>query len=126
MKIKKAKLNFDYIKIYHRTFCPRILVADGAAEETNGFKDAYLNIESRVMCWIHMLCNVDKRLKSVNAAYRNSLRSGILSIQLSRNSDIFNKAIQLYDQKHRELEDALVNAFLQYFFKEWVEILPGW
>ena len=60
-----------------------------------------------------MLRNVDKRPKSVNAAHRNSLRSGILSIQLSRNSDIFNKAIQLYDQKNRELEEASVNAFLQ-------------
>ena len=74
----------------HWTFCPRILDADVATEETNGFKDVYINNESRVMCWIHMLLNVDKCLKSFNAAHRNSLGSGILSIQLSGNSDIFN------------------------------------
>ena len=42
------------------------------------------NIESRVMCWSHMIRNVDNRLATVNAIHLTNLRSDIYILQLVR------------------------------------------
>ena len=96
------------------TFNPSILVADGAAEKRNGLKDAYFQIESRVMCSIHMLRNVDKRLKSVNESQRESLRLDILIIQLARDKSFKEDDLQ-YNRlplgKFLERCDNIVNKW---------------
>ena len=115
-----------FYQIYSRDFHPSILVADGATEETYGFQLAYCTetdgikreLEGRIMCWVHLLRNVDKRLKSVNQRHRANLKSDIYTLQIARNREIFNKAVDLHNQKYNSVGDETVNNFLNYLNNE--------
>ena len=112
-------------QIYNADFKPTCLVADGATAITNGFIAAFGAIEKRVSCWYHMISLVDDNLKHVKE-FAVLLRRDIEQLQLCSSPRIFDKAVALFFKKWRSKKNKEVDTFLDYFYKQHIQHLPGW
>ena len=70
-KQETADFFFNAIKtniktIYNKDYEPKILLADAAGAITNGFKKTFGDPQKRIVCWAHVIRNVDKYLKPIN------------------------------------------------------------
>ena len=89
--MKIQKLNFFKI------FKPSLLVEDAAESISNGFKEIFGELRKRRMCWSHLGRKCDDRLARISdKEIRASMRTYIYSLQLARNSQIFDKASKLF------------------------------
>ena len=105
---------------------PSILVADASSAITNGFEQAFGPFPCRVVCWAHVIRNVDKKLMLVSdRKMQASIRADICSIQLATNEERFDLAMQLFFQKWRR-QGTLTAEFLDYFNAQWVTNNKGW
>ncbi|RNA13007.1 hypothetical protein BpHYR1_030270, partial [Brachionus plicatilis] len=93
---------------------------------TNGHELAFGKPSKRIMCWAHVLRNVNKHLVSIPSETRNAIISDIMVIQLSINEDIFRAAIRLFCDKWLLKNDSLVENFIKYFKEQWFTKQPGW
>ena len=113
-KTVQTVCNFDYR--------PTILIADGSAAITNGFKETFENLSHRVMCYAYVIRNIDKNMKLItNQLSRSKIKKDIDNMPLSANPDIFKESIRLFNIKWSE-----ESVFLEYFRIEWVDQLDGW
>lgn len=79
-----------------KKFNPKILLADAAPAITNGFKSVF-NLEKRIICWAHVIRNLDIYLKPVKThERRQSLREDIARLQWCTSSVQFEKALELF------------------------------
>ncbi|RNA42218.1 hypothetical protein BpHYR1_036256, partial [Brachionus plicatilis] len=107
-------------------FLPTILIADGSDAITNGYELAFGKPSERIMCWAHVLRNVNEHLVSIPSETRNAIKSDIMVIQLSINEDIFKAAIRLFCDKWLLQNDSLVENFIKHFKEQWFTKQPGW
>jgi hypothetical protein len=109
-------------KLFNVVYNPNILIADGAGAITNGFQNVFRpEYFIRIMCWIHMLRNVEKQLNSVGLKeYKEQIISGIKIIQKSFSKEHFNYSIHLFTTKWQSKHISEINSFLHYFDKEWI------
>ena len=103
-----------------------MLVADATESISNGFKEAIGELINRIMCWPHMgrKCN-DRLARISDKEIRANMRTDIYSLQLARNSQIFDKASKLFLLKWKN-SNAQVDEFLTYFQGQWLGGLNGW
>ena len=102
------------------------LIADSSGAITNGFKTTFDFLDFRIMCWAHMIRNVDKHLKLITIIkLRPLVRNDIVSIQQSLNEQIFNSAVALFFEKWSAHGES-VAEFLNYLKQEWIERNNGW
>jgi hypothetical protein len=123
IKESAAKINdFEYK--------PNILIADGAEAISNGFNDAFPSFEKRVMCFAHVIRNIDSQLNRfitpTQKKVKYHLRKEILLLQLCESEPIFDKACELFLNKWRRINSVLINNFLAYFEDQWLRGLKGW
>jgi hypothetical protein len=109
-------------KLFNAVYNPNILIADGAGAITNGFQNVFRpEFFIRIMCWIHMLRNVEKQLNSVGLKeYKEQIISDIKIIQKSFSKEHFNYSIHLFTTKWQSKNISEINSFLHYFDKEWI------
>lgn len=70
-------------EIFNVEYSPSTLVADAAPSITNGFNQAFF-CRNRVICWAHVIRNVDKRLKHIKDAINEEMiRRDIVNIQIT-------------------------------------------
>ena len=115
--VKKASADICNIN-----YEPTKLIADGSPAITNGFTSVFQHLSHRIMCWAHLIRNVDKHLNLISThKARAEIRVDIERIQLSLNQEIFERAIELFNEKW-----ASEQEFLKYFNEQWVERNNGW
>ena len=61
-------------------FHPTCLLADGAEAITNGFESVFGPAEKRIMCWAHVVRNVDKNMVGIPAHDKKRLDNFIFNI----------------------------------------------
>ena len=106
-------------KFFKVIYDPNILVADGASVITNGFKNVFRGSNFiRVMCWVHMLRNVEKRLNGDLSIHKDAILSANNILQKSISTMHFNYASGLFLAKWRAKDETPLNDFLIYFENE--------
>ena len=114
-------------RLYNIFYCPVILVADASAAITNGFINVFNVIEKRIMCWFHVTKNMDSHLNTIKDKQNKAqLRLDIEFIQLLKNEEIFDAAIQLFIKKWKSKKCLFINNFVDYFINEWFKSNKGW
>lgn len=111
------------LKICNKDFVPKVLIADGADAINNAFYQSYASAEQNVMCWFHVTKNIRKYKYLFNSPTNfSSMKKDIDKVQLSRNRETFQTAVQLFLNKWRTSE----RCFCDYFTKVWVRQKPNW
>ena len=107
-----------YLSVFYD---PNILVADGAHAITNGFSNVFkVTNFIRIMCWVHMLRNVEKRLNGDLSHLKEAILSDIKIIQRSISTMHFKYSSGLFLSKWRSKNIQPLNEFLIYFENEWL------
>jgi len=113
----KKKLN----EVFEINYQPYACIADGAESISIGIKNVFGNVK-RVMCFVHVMRNYEKKLCSIKSKEdRLEIDTNIKSVQLSHSTEVFNYLITLFFAKWRMKKDPLVEAFLDYFDEQWVK-----
>ena len=88
-----------------------MLLADGSDAITNGYERVFGKPQKRIMCWAHVVRNVDKHLKSIAVKDKLSIKTDISALQLALNSNIFNAAYELFQDKWKSKNSAIGKLF---------------
>ena len=108
-------------KLFTVIYNPNILIADGAAAITNGFVKVFdPPCLIRIMCWVHMLRNVDKRLNGDLSSFKDAILADIKTLQKSISTAHFQYSSNLFLEKWRAKNIQPLNDFLCYFETEWL------
>ena len=76
------------------------------------------------MCWAHVERAIETRLKTLHdTVLANQVLNDIRAIQISHSIDVFELANKFFFKKYRALNNQLLNAFLSYYEKEWINSL---
>jgi hypothetical protein len=132
-KEEAFKFIFQSIKecvkeIYDFDYQPTILVADASEAITNGFKSVFDELLLRVMCWFHMKKALEdhETYVALDPAHKEKIKQDIYVLQLSESNEIFNCAYELFKKKWKQVKNMIVDQFMTYFDKIWIEQHPGW
>ncbi|CAF1022962.1 unnamed protein product [Brachionus calyciflorus] len=119
-------------KVFNIDYRPCTLVADGADAITNGFMSAF-NYDKhenfkRVMCWSHLVRNIDKRIYVVTSEEKRKLIvNDIFRLQKTYCSELFDFGYLMFEKKWLSTKDNEVKVFLYFFKKEWIDSSnSGW
>ena len=78
------------------------------------------------MCFFHVTQAIKPKIESLSdPEIQHSLNIDIREIQRCQSTQLFNKAIQLFNKKYSNI-NTRVNEFIDYFNKQWVKSHPGW
>jgi hypothetical protein len=102
-------------------YSPDVLIAESAKEITEGFTAAFGHPRKRIICWEHVIRNIDVNLQKVDKQFRDEIRAGIFKIQANSHSNTIQATFSLFDQEWRKKYNAAVNAFLDYFSTNWTK-----
>lgn len=109
-------------EIFGKDLKPRILISDAAFAIINAFKNVF-GLDEHVMCWAHMRRNTSKRANLIkDKKKRCEFMADIDKLQLSRSTQIFEKAAQLFVNKWRAVSSDIV----EYIEDEWLKQHPTW
>ena len=131
--INEEQADFEFVfealvkssnEAFQFSYTPTILLADAACQITNAFVKAFGGCEKRIVCWVHVLRNCEKRLKeNINKPFWLKIVADIKSLQLASNLDIFRSASVLFCNKWRlQVPDFIDN----YFKPQWLDNNFGW
>ena len=113
--------------VLHKRANTNVLIGDAAAAITNGFVKAYTKCVKKVICWAHVIRNVDVKLKPIRAKLiKQAIRKDILNLQLANSEDIFNRASKLLVEKWINNSTAGVTTFINYFNDQWLKTNQNW
>lgn len=100
-------------RLHKEEFLPQVLVADGAIAIANGFIDAFQNSRTRiVMCYFHVKYAIKEYIRTANA---DAVLREIDHIQTSSTQSIFERAVELFEEKFQDVE----SRFCQCFVRNW-------
>jgi hypothetical protein len=117
---------FRSLRVYHTDYKPSILLADGSEAITNGFIAVFTEIAVRIMCYFHVIKNIEKYMKPIKICTRVQLKTDISTLQMAANREIFLKAVDLFFCKWKKYSDPRVVDFLTYFREQWIEKNENW
>lgn len=101
---------------------PKVLVSDASAAIKKAFGNVFGIDRKTVTCWIHMMRNMEKRLKSLKKETADGMREDIFYLQTLHDEKVFSIGIQLFISKW----EASEMEFIRYFQKEWIEKNGEW
>lgn len=109
--------------IFEADFEPEYLIADAASAIHNAAKGVWANILV-IMCWFHMLKNVSDKVPTFlkQLCKQQEFLADLQKLQVSKSTEIFQIAVQLFMDKWRKESAELVD----YFENQWVLKNSGW
>lgn len=108
-------------KYFGAHFQPKILISDAADAIRNAFYKAFKSAEIDVMCFAHVLRNINKR-KFVSLNNKQLINGDIKKMQLAPDKATFKMMADLFCDKWISVETEFVN----YFKKQWLGIHCNW
>lgn len=111
-------------RLFDEEVKPEILICDAAHSIHNAFKNVFGEDKMIVMCWAHMRKATLKKLPTYlrNQKQRFQFMSDVDKLQLSKSTDSFDKAADLFVKKWSLISIDL----MQYFTNEWLNKNRFW
>lgn len=113
----------DSVKtIYDTQLEPKILITDGAISIRNACKMTFPSIEVMIMCYVHVIRNVNKRALSNSKKHRKLIMDDINILHLAGTEEKFDQLASLFIKKWEKVEPD----FTKYFANQWLGDLKYW
>lgn len=110
------------LKLTGTVFQPRILISDAALAIRNAFVLVFPDHDLMVMCFVHVLRNVEKNRDKYKKDHKNEIIKDIMVMQLAPSCEIFDSLASLFIIKWKK-KDA---SFASYFKKQWFGSHCNW
>jgi hypothetical protein len=117
---------FDALRTYDLDWHPDVLLADASQAITAGYTQVFGAPVLRIMCYFHVLKNLETYLKPLPRYHQTNLKSDIRSLQVCWNADVFKKASSLFVKKWAKEKDPRVKDFITYFTEQWLSKNCSW
>lgn len=117
---------FEALHMYDVNWKPDVLLADASAAITAGFRGVFGEPEKRIMCFFHVLKNLEKYLKPLPRNVQRDLKADIRALQLCNDETTFGKASTLFLNKWRTDTAQNVTDCIDYFHSQWLAKDNGW
>lgn len=102
-------------------FAPMTLISDAADAIRNAFYKIFPDATVDVMCYAHVIRNVDKRpFKSQNN--KKLIKADINELQQAPDKKVFTLMAQMFCEKWRPIEAE----FIKYFETQWLGVHCNW
>lgn len=108
-------------KYLNSVFEPETLIADGSDAIRNAFYESFSTAKLDVMCYAHVIRNVQKRAFS-NKNNKSLIIDDIGKMQLASNRSKFEMMVELFLEKWHDVE----TDFVKYFESEWLGVHCNW
>lgn len=112
----------NVLKLTGTIFEPRILISDAALAIRNAFSMAFPAHDLMVMCFVHVLRNVNKHKDKYKKENKKEIIEGIMILQLAPSREIFDTMSALFIKKWKK-KDPL---FASYFQQQWLDSHCNW
>lgn len=107
----------------NKDFEPHILICDAADSIRNAFSDVFAAcMELIVMCYVHVLRNVDKHKEKYDKSNKKEIFEDINALQLAPSREVFDEISKLFLKKWSKRE----KDFASYFQIEWLNSHSNW
>jgi hypothetical protein len=112
---------FRALHEYNLEWKPSILLGDASEAITNAFVNVFGIPAVRIMCYFHMLHNIEKYLKPLTkGGICVLIKLDIEALQHCSDEQTFIKASNLFIQKWQEKNDPRITTFLEYMKDQWL------
>lgn len=115
---------FDALHNFDLEWKPQLLLADASEAITNGFIKIFGAPRVRIMCFYHVLKNVENYFKRLTN--KEDLKADIYALQTCKDEDTFVTASKLFVDKWNNVEDQQVTEFMEYFKSQWLLKNSNW
>ena len=116
-----SSINIGLGKINESLFRHKVLVSDAAGAIRKAYEKVFGKTKM-VMCWEHMRRNYVKNIEAlVSKEHQHDIIEDIDQLQLSQNTEIFEKVVALFIKKWKSK-----NEFLAYITKKWLSTHNSW
>lgn len=115
-------LKATVFKLTETVFKPRILISDAALAIRNAFALAFPDYDFMVMCFVHVLRNVEKNKDKYKKENKQEIIKDILIMQLAASRETFDMLAVLFIAKWTKRE----KVFAAYFKKTWLDSHCNW
>lgn len=102
-------------------FQPSILISDAADAIRNAFYRIFPNATTDIMCFAHVLRNIEKK-KFTSNNNKQLIIADIMLLQQAPDKTNFLLMSKLFCEKWRRIE----SKFIQYFEKQWLGVHANW
>lgn len=110
------------LKLTGTIFNPRVLISDAALAIRNAFAMAFPDHDIMVMCFVHVLRNVEKNKDKYKKENKDEIIKNIMIMQLASSREIFDMLAALFIRKWKKREPT----FAAYFKKQWLDSHCNW
>lgn len=108
--------------IYDTQLEPKKLIADGTISIRNACEMTFPSIEVMIMCYVHVIHNVNKRAFSNSKKHRKLIMDDINILHLAGTEEKFDQLASLFIKKWEKVEPD----FTKYFANQWLGDLKYW
>lgn len=113
----------DAVKLIHNVqLNPNVLLADGDRAIRNGFEASFPNVDMMLMCYVHVLRNVNKRAFANAKNNQKQINSDIEILHQAATEEQFDELATLFLKKWDKKEAN----FIRYFAEQWLRDLKYW
>ena len=98
------------------TMKPDYLMCDGDSAIHNGFRRVFGDEPTILMCYFHVLSNVQRKYSFNEKANRKTMMDDIRTLHLSPNEEWFDLGCKLFAEKWQEKEPEIVQRLQRSFF----------
>lgn len=109
-------------KFTETELAPKVLISDASLAIRNAFTNVFPSVETLIMCYVHVLRNVDKRKNKYQKKNRNEIMRDIGILHNSSSADVFNMLKELFLKKWYKKDQA----FAEYFKSTWLQSHCNW
>lgn len=103
-------------------FEPKILISDASDAIRNAFMAVFPNAEVMIMCYVHVLRNIDKNRQKFHKDNRPEILKDINTLHLASSVEIFQQLVELFLKKWKKKEPQ----FATYFQQQWLGSHCNW
>ena len=113
---------FRAVRAFNVEWTPSILLADGSEAITRVFTDVFGAPRVRLMCFFHVVHNIEKYMKPLKSKVSGQIRCDLRALQTAKDEITFTIASRLFLQKcKKEYPD-----FFKYFEEQWLSKNAEW
>lgn len=105
-----------------RKFDPKILISDAADAIRNAFMMVFPDAELMIMCYVHVIRNVEKNRDKFKKENRAEIFKDIDTLQLAHSAEVFDELVKVFLKYWKKKEPK----FAKYFQKQWLGSHCNW
>lgn len=112
-------------KFANKEMEPTALMCDAAPAIHNGFRQVFGDKPIILMCYAHVMSNVQRKYKFTNQANKDLVKKDLRILHYAPNEKAFDIGYNLFVQKWKDIEPEAIEKISNSFFKK-KQILVHW